>query len=358
MKKTNRPVIIPTALTSAGLLWSGLLVVYFLALLFVYLMWCRLEDEKARLAAPVETPVTTQLLSTVVPAGWARYEVVGDHVCMHKNPDTPYPGFVLTAIRNPHFAYRAHDLNPPLMALEIADALGDEDDLGEMRHEVPRVLSSRAIAVKPGIQATEGFFRYGQVSGWATFFYLGDIRYSFLGIWHNDDPGDDAQHAAEFAKLLARIRLPQAEERFRRPMVDSSLFATDDHARILGEVARERALWTLYADRVRTEPDVALKSAIEHFRRMLERLSSVREERQCLESEEFMRYEEFLVRRQAVVKGWLVQMEKLHAIGDREGALKQAEFITRQATLEDESQARRQAALLEATLRRELQAQN
>lgn len=354
MKKTNRPIIIPTALTSAGLLWSGLLVVYFLAFLFVYLMWCRLEDEKTRLATPVPTPVSTQFFATEVPAGWARYEAVDNHVCMHRNSDSAYPSFVMTAIRNSQYAYRAHDLNPPLMALEIADVL-EEDNLAETNKEVPRVLSSRAVAVKPGIQGTEGFFRYGQISGWAIFFYLGDIRYAFLGIWHKDSSENDAQHAEEFSKFVSRIKLPQAEERFRRPMVDSSLFTADDHARILGEVARERALWALYADRVRTEPDVALKPAIEHFRRMLEHLSSVREERQCLESDEFRRYEEFLVRRRSVVKGWLVQMEKLQAIGDKDGALKQAEFIARQATLEDESQARRQASLLETALRQEQQ---
>ena len=44
MNKVNRPTILPTALSSAIFLWSGVLALYFLAALLAYLAWCRLSD--------------------------------------------------------------------------------------------------------------------------------------------------------------------------------------------------------------------------------------------------------------------------------------------------------------------------
>ena len=49
MSKQIRPVIIPTALSSGTMLWTAVLILYFLAASAAYTAWCRLSAAEKRL---------------------------------------------------------------------------------------------------------------------------------------------------------------------------------------------------------------------------------------------------------------------------------------------------------------------
>ena len=352
MKQSDKPVIVPNAVSLGGILWTGVLVVYFLAALAVYTQWGRLEAVRAELAKPVETPVGNEYFSTTVPAGWNCYWVGTNVVACYRGETKTAPMFLVSAWRDPANCYRALDLNPALAVRQI-DALlkGSLDGLGNPLP--PEVVDVDLVNVKPGTPATKAFFLLPGERGCAYCFYRGDTRYFVLGVWPPDDAAAGEEVCSRIEHIFDRFEFPDCVERFTRPVVNSAEQEVGEHTRILNQVAREQALWKLYAGRVAAEPEAALMPAIEHFRKALELLSSLREERQILVSEDFRLYNTFLARRAALVREWFVLLDKYRATGDRNAARGQAEFILRRATLEEESLDRRRAGACLAELNAE-----
>lgn len=349
MKQPDKPVIVPNAVSLGGILWTGVLVVYFLAALAVYTQWGRLEAVRAELARPVETLVGNADFSTTVPAGWNCYQTGTNVVAFYKGEPRTAPMILVTARRDPANAYRALDLNPALAVRQISALLETVLKNREKAFSL-EVVDVDLVNVKPGTPATKAFFILSYERGRAYCFYRGDIRYFVLGLWPNEDADARTEVCSRIDHIFERFEFPETVERITRPVVNSAEQPVGEHTRILKLVAREKALWKLYAGRVATEPEAALMPAIEHFRKAVELLSSLREERQLLDADDYKLYDAFLKRRAALVSEWFVLLEKYRAMGDRNAARGQAEFILRRATLEEEALDRRRAGACLAEL--------
>ncbi len=349
MNKSERPVIVPTALSAAVLLWGLVLLAAFGAALFAYAAWSRLDAARARLATPAETTVATDFFNLKMPAACCRYAQETNRAVLsfHETETTPF--LSVAASRDPAFAYRALDLNPALFARRIESVLREEGALAPDAVP-PDVVSTARAHLRQGVPIAQAFFSLDAREGLAFSFYLGDIRYFAVAAWHTEMSSRDAAVRAAALALPQTLGLPAAIERFSRPVVNSAQLDAAEHARIDVEEARERALWKLYAQRVAVEPETALCPAIEHFRRLLTLAASVQEERGILASEDFTAYEGFLRLRARVVNDWFVQLDKHQAVGDLNAAHKQAQYILRHATLEDEALMRRRAAHAETAI--------
>lgn len=350
MNKINRPTILPTALSTATFLWSGVFVLYFLAALLAYLAWCRISEAGKRLERPSVTVVETELFKCTLPTIAVRYSLEGERLTVFSHPSNTVPVMMLSAYRDPAVAYRAVDVNPLLGTINVGDGLEDIgiiDQLGVA--DAPDVIATDFVHIKPGLLAARSYFRYLSGEGLLYTFARGDTIYSLLVYWERGRENHEFT-GEDMMQFFDCLELKTSLDRFERPVVDSSRITTESHSQTASAIGRERMLWRLFADRVATEPETALVAAIGHFRKQLELASSVLEEREILQSDDFKRYEKLLAQREAAVKEWFVLLDKYVAIGDSAAALKQAEFIQRHATLREESLDRRRASLIAAKL--------
>ncbi len=353
MNKSDRPYIVPTANSSAVLLWSAVLVALFGAATFAYSAWTRLSDARERLATPPEKTVATAFFRLDVPPDCLRYVQETNRAVLYFGEEGSVPFLSVFAQRDPAFAYRALDLNPALLARRIAAVVKDEKANGS-DDDLPVVLGTAQGRLRQGAPLVRAFFSLDEREGLAFAFYLGDVRYLVVACWETGVGARGDPHLREtFETIPQFLGLPAATERFSRPVVNSAALEADEHARIDAEADRERALWRLFAERVKTEPEAALLPAIEHFRRVLALESSVGEEKAVLASDDFRLYEEFLKRRGKVVADWFVLLDKYRAVGDLDAAIAQAAYVIRHATLEDESLLRRRAAQAKAAVEAE-----
>lgn len=351
MSRENRPVIIPTALSSGTMLWGVVLTLYFLAAYAGYSAWCRLSAAQERLDEPSVIHVEAELFHCTLPSNAVRYSLEGNRLVAYFDATNDTPFVVLSAARDPAISYRAIDANPVLGSMRVKNELEDMGfEIGNGIASAPVVVGSEFAHVKPGVIAARDYFKFQSGEGISYFFTLGDTGYSLMMFWHESSSLDVEELRVKVVSLFDGLELLAPPDRFARPQVNSAEFTTADHERILSEAERERMLWRMFVDRVATEPETALVAAIEHFRKFLELKSSVLEEREILQSEDFKRYCGMLERREAVVREWFVLLDKYVAIGDKDAARKQADFIQRHATLLEESLERRRAAAIGAKL--------
>lgn len=354
MNNTQRPVIVPSALSSGTVLWCIVFGLYFAAALCMYNAWCRLTDAEGRLASPSSVVIDTGLYSCRIPDGVRRYSLDGDRLVMYFSERGSTPLTAMGAIRDPSIKYRAIDINPALGALNIQRMLESIGVIDKDSKEVPVVLGCDHTHIKPGVMSARFYYDLGDKEGLAYACCLGDTVYFTVSLWDDGLRIDVESLRVYMLAFFKGVDFRVSPDCFARPYVNTAELTSADHERIIAEVTREKMLWQMFADRVATEPESALVSAIEHYRKALELLSSVREEREELSSPDFLRYEGFLMQRARVVREWFVIMDKHLATGDDEAAKKQAEFIQRHATLIEESLDRRRAAdVLERLVARE-----
>ena len=134
-----------------------------------------------------------------------------------------------------------------------------------------------------------------------------------------------------------------------RPVVDSGTFTAELNAATHLQVGRETALWRLFAARAEAEPETALVPALQHYREALRLLSSIRQERNALASDDFKLYQRLLEERRKDVDEWFVILDKAVAMGDWDKARQQAKWIMSHATLTGERVDVRRAADILAT---------
>ena len=352
MNKSERPIIVPTANSSAVLLWSAVLVALFGAAVFAYGAWTRLAEARERLATPSEKAVATEFFRLDVPPDCLRYVQETNRAVLYFGADGTVPFLSVFAQRDSAFAYRALDLNPALLARRIAAVVRDEGATSSP-DDMPVVVGTTRGRLRQGAPLVRAFFNLDEREGLAFAFFLGDVRYFVVACWDVGAAEARASLRESFETIPQFLGLPAAVERFSRPVVNSAALEADEHARIDAEADRERALWRLFAERVKTEPEAALLPAIEHFRRVLALKASIGEEKPVLASDDFRLYEDFLARRRKVVADWFVLLDKQRAVGDLDAASAQAAYVIRHATLEDESLLRRRAAQAQAAVEAE-----
>ena len=89
--------------------------------------------------------------------------------------------------------------------------------------------------------------------------------------------------------------------------------------------------------------------ALQHYREALRLLSSIRQERNALASDDFKLYQRLLEERRKDVDEWFVILDKAVAMGDWDKARQQAKWIMSHATLTGERVDVRRAADILAT---------
>jgi len=211
------------------------------------------------------------------------------------------------------------------------------------------VIGSEQLTVRPGVTAVRMLFDIAGYDGEAMVFYAGDIRYVLWGLWKDDDKDAAADINGFFRRMFEDFDLPERREYIDRPVVDSGKLTSKMNADMLRQVQREMALWRLFAARAEAEPDAALLPALQHYREGLRLLSSIRQERIALSSDDFKLYQRLLEERREDVDEWFVVLDKAVAMRDWDKARRQARWIMSHATLTGERADVRRAADILAT---------
>ena len=339
MKNTNpKPAIVPTVLSQKGVLWTLVLVALFGALMWLYTSWSALAAARERLSEPVSTTVKMPHFTITTPLGWEEWSKTADEVAMWRRKGEELPILHFLSERDEAFAYHALDINPAVVLRVI-----DEDIASERISGLPDTLSlvSKGVAqftVKPGTQGVRVDFDFDTApfSGEAAIFYSGDVRYVVWAIWPENDEAAEAELRAYMLRLFDVMEIPDSRESIDRPVVNSGDLTAELNERVHQQVGRELALWRLFANRVETGTSAALLPALKHYREALRLLSSIRQERLALVTEDFKRYLTFLDRRRRDVEEWFVVLDKAMAMRDWETARAQADWIIAHATLTGE----------------------
>ena len=348
-KNSLKPVLAPSVYSMRVALWSLSLVILFGVLLWCYSGWDSLAKARERLGEPVQKTVEMPLYSVKLPLAWEAYCTNGNALAVFRSKGQDIPIIFLFTERDPGFPYHALDMNPSILF-----HLVEEDILAEhlagLPDELPtKVYGTEQLTVRPGVNAARMLFDIGEHDGEAMVFYAGDVRYVLWSLW----PDDNAQVAGEihrfFRHLFEDFSIPDLRESIDRPVVHSGLFTAELNAATHLKVDREFALWRLFAARAEAEPDAALLPALQHYREALRLLSSIRQERIALSSDDFKLYQRLLEKRRKDVDEWFVVLDKAVAMRDWDKARKQAKWIMSHATLTGERADVRRAADILAT---------
>ena len=175
------------------------------------------------------------------------------------------------------------------------------------------------------------------------------MRYVVWEIHEDDDTVTEKEVSSFFRHLFERFEIPPMREQIDRPVVNSGELTADVNAATHLKIGREMALWRLFAARAEAEPDAALLPALQHYREALTLLSSIRQERAALDTEDFVRYQALLQKRREDVAEWFVVLDKAVAMRNWKKARAQAEWIMRHATLTGERMDVRRASDILAT---------
>ena len=346
-KNISKPALVPTVHSSRIALWAVAMTAFFGALLWCYCAWDSLVKAREKLSEPVQKIVKMPFCSVRLPYGWEAYSKNDRALAVFRRKGQEIPVIFLLTEKDPAFPYHALDVNPA-----IAFHLVEEDILLErlagLPSELPmQVIGSEQLTVRPGVTAVRMLFDIGSHDGEAMVFYAGDVRYVLWALWEDGDNAAADETHRFFRHLFEDFDIPEMRESIDRPVVNSSTFTAENNAATQLQVEREMALWHLFAARAETEPEAALLPALRHYREALRLLSSIRQERIALASDDFKLYQRLLETRRRDVDEWFVVLDKAVAMGDWERARNQAKWIMAHATLTGErADARRAADIL------------
>jgi len=348
-KSSQKPVLVPTAYSARVVLWSIALVVLFGALLWVYCAWSALAKAREKLGEPVQAVIEMPLFTVRLPLGWEAYGKDGNALAVFRKKGQDIPILFLLAETDPGYPYHALDVNPA-----IVFHLVEEDILAERLDGIPtelpmKVIGSERLTVRSGVTAVRMLFDISGYDGEAMVFYSGDVRYVLWGLWKDEDMAAAEDIHGFFRRMFEDFDMPERREYIDRPVVDSGKFTAAMNTATHRQVEREMALWCLFAARAEAEPDAALLPALQHYREALRLLSSIRQERIALSSEDFKLYQRLLDERREDVDEWFVVLDKAVAMRDWDRARSQAKWIMSHATLTGERADVRRAADILAT---------
>lgn len=350
MQKTNlKPVFVPTVYSLRTVLWSLALVAFFGALLWAYLSFDALQRARGRLDDPVATTVEMPLYRVVLPPQWETYCRDGDSLTVFRRADKDMPLICFAAHRDAGYPYHALDVNHVIAMTIVEGEIRDARIANLPDNLTMSFVGAERLTVKPGIAALRLLFDVNDHDGEAVIFYAGDVRYVLWALCGDADPDAVDEIHRFFRHLFENFEIPEMRESIDRPVVNSADLTADLNAATHLQVKRELALWRLFAARAETEPDAALLPALRHYREALRLLSSIRQERNALASDDFKLYQHLLEERRRDVTEWFVVLDKAVAMRDWAKAHQQAKWIMDHATLTGERADARRAADILAT---------
>ena len=348
-KNSQKPVLVPTAYSARVVLWSVALVALFGALMWIYCAWSALASARAKLDEPVQATVEMPFFSVRVPLGWEAYSKDRNTLAVFRRKGQDIPIIFLLAESDPGYPYHALDVNSAIVFHIVGEDIQAEHLKGIPSALPMKVIGSERFTVRPGVTAVRMLFDIEDHNGETVMFYAGDVRYVLWGLWKDGDNEAEADIHSFFRRLFEDFDIPERREYIDRPVVDSGKFTTEQNDAIQLQVEREMALWHLFAARADAEPEAALLPALQHYREALRLLSSIRQERVALSSDDFKLYKRFLEKRRTDVNEWFVVLDKAVAMRDWDKARSQAKWIMSHATLIGERADVRRAADILAT---------
>ena len=350
MQKTKfKPALVPTVYSSCVVLWSLVLIAFAGALMWVYCAYGALVRSRGRLDDPVVTTVEMPLYSVVLPPRWETYSREDDTLVVFRHANRDFPLIFFEAKRDPGYPYHALDLNPAIGLKTVEEDIEVIPLSGKPSYLSVVEVGSERLTVKPGITAMHLLFDANDYDGEAMIFYAGDVRYVMWALWSDEDIQSCNDVRGFFRHLFENFDVPEMRESIDRPVVHSGELTAEMNAATHLQVGREMALWRLFAARAGSEPEVALLPALRHYREALRLLSSIRQERNALVSDDFRLYQRLLEERRKSVNEWFVVLDKAVAMRDWAKARQQAKWIMSHATLTGERVDVRRAADILAT---------
>lgn len=348
-KSKFKPIIVQTAYSARTILWSLALIALFGSLMWAYCAYDSLVRARSRLGEPVPTTVAMPLYSVTLPPHWESYAKDGNTLAVFRSRSSDMPLMFFEARRDPGYPYHAIDTNPAIALKIVEDGIEAAPIKSKPSILTLNVVGSELLTVKPGISAVHLLFDADDHVGAADVFFTGDVRYVIWALWTDSDT-ETADEVREFFRhIFENMKIPEQRESIDRPVVDSGRLTAEINAATQLQVGREFALWSLFAARVDSEPEAALLPALKHYREALRLLSSIRQERVALASEDFKLYQKFLGMRRKEVAEWFVVLDKAVAMRDWTRARSQAKWIMSHATLTGERVDVRRAAEILAT---------
>ena len=339
-----KPVLVPTMHSMRVALLSCAMAALFGALMWEYVAWGDLAKARAKLSEPVQKVVEAPLFTVRLPLGWEAYSQNGNALAIFARKGEDIPIIFLFAERDPGFPYHALDVNPSIVFHIVAEDIVAERVAG-LPDELPmKIVGIERFTVRPGVTAVRMLFDLGVYDAEAVMFYSSDVRYVMWGIHRDGDAKSAGDISRFFQRLFEDFDIPEMRESIDRPVVNSAQFTAELNAATHLQVEREMALWRLFAARADAEPETALLPALKHYREAIRLLSSIRQERTALATEDFKLYKRLLEERRKDVDEWFVVLDKLVAMRDWEKARAQAKWIMSHATLTGERMDVRRAA--------------
>lgn len=349
-----KPALVPTLYSARVAAWGFIYLLAFGLAVFVYDLYGKIESCKKELNEPQKTAVATGLFKMEIPAGWHSYLKKDNSVIAFKKAYHTYPVIAVSALKSDDFEYHALDLNQTIGASTIANSMS-EIAKGALEFDTTLTpVGSEAVTVKPGISALRIILNSREQVGEALIFFVGNVRYLVWGFADSSDKRSRKEISLFCKHVFDNLRLPELSEHFNRPIVHSGRITSELNEEVRAHAEREFALWKLFSERVEQEPETAMLPAILHYRSYLELLSSVRQERLAMGTDDFKLYNDYLARRKASVGEWFVMLDKLVAMKDTKGAKKQAKWIVKHATLYGELADRRRATKILESLNKEV----
>lgn len=348
-KDQYKPVLVPTIHSLRTVLWSLALVAVAGALVWTYNAWDNYRKAREKLDEPVATVVDMPLFRVTLPPLWETYAKAGDTLFAFRRAGRDIPVIFFEAKRDPSYAYHATDVNPAIALQSVEEdidavALSDKPEYLSLE-----IVGSEQVTVKPGVTAVHLLFGSDEFGGAALIFFSGDVRYAMWSLCRTGDLEAREEIRQYFLHLFENISIPDMREPIDRPIINSALLTAETNADTHRRVERETAMWRMFAVRAETEPEAALLPALQHYREALQLLSSIRQERIALASEDFQLYRKLYEQRKKDVDEWFVVLDKAVAMRDWAKARKQAKWIMAHATLTGERLDVRRAADILAT---------
>ncbi len=344
-----RPVLDRTFYTQRHVLGLGFLLGGFALLLGLYHLvgvWQALRAEAARSAA---VAVQMPCYQAALPEGWAYYTRRGDSLTLVARESEGGALLALDAVVSgeDRYRYRALDTNPAFVVRKLAKSYAAHFGV----ERTFDILGIDSVPFLPGIPSVRFWFSVDNPSrqGRACLFYVDNTQYLFWGLMGEGDP-DGRVLERYLSGSSGAVVLPESSgDRYARPVIHSGKITYAQSRAASEEAERELAQAQAHAARIKLAGSahaMDLVPALDHFRKAVRLLSSIRREDRIVRTEVEARFAELEALRRRQVKGWFDAVDCALAMRDIEAARAQLEQLIASLILEGEADDRLRAQLL------------
>ncbi len=347
-----RPTLDRTFYTQRHILSFLFLIVGFGLLLALYQMVGRLQSLQAEATQSASVTVEMPAYTATFPGEWAYFTRKDDLLTMHATEDPTSAIIVMNATTSTadRYRYRALDTNPAFAVRQLTKAyttLFGEDKTFD-------VLGIESVPFLPGVPSIRVWFTTDQPyrQGRACIFYVDNTQYLFWGILGDGDPeGHTIERFLNGSSGAVTVTNTQHDV-YERPVIHSGTITYAESRAASENAERELILARTHANRVELTngDDSDLVPALEHYRKAIRLLASIRREDVIIGSDEAERFIQLETLRRKQVQDWFNALEGAQKMGDWVTARQKATELLNRLTLEGEADDRLRVQAILRTL--------